>query len=293
MPIAPHAMATALDRPSTSFGLSVPAPSLGQPQPSFNQPAPNFGQPSVLNRSGSGNLAQAPGLGAAFNQPMRDLPFGIVQGGFPATGIITSGPPQPPVSGFPQPNNPFGKISAPPAPANPFGQQPSFGNPPSTQGVFGPTTKQTPNPFGQLNTVKPSPFDLPARDQHPAASRQAVGPMVSSGQASTSASPQPVTQGSSVPVEAKRDSQGKLIAWNGKPVQLMDNEYCYKGNDGSWIKIWFPDGPPIFTKAMELPDEVYDEKTRESYRYLREHGTFKDGLMPELPPRREWCNWNF
>ena len=58
-------------------------------------------------------------------------------------------------------------------------------------------------------------------------------------------------------------------------------------------KIWFPDGPPVFTKAVELPDDAYDEMTKENYRYLKDHGAFKDGLMPELPPRREWCSWNF
>jgi hypothetical protein len=24
---------------------------------------------------------------------------------------------------------------------------------------------------------------------------------------------------------------------------------------------------------------------------VRESGTFKDGLVPEVPPKREWVNW--
>lgn len=38
---------------------------------------------------------------------------------------------------------------------------------------------------------------------------------------------------------------------------------------------------------------MYDEATKENYRYLKERGTFKDGIMPELPPKREWCTWKF
>lgn len=77
------------------------------------------------------------------------------------------------------------------------------------------------------------------------------------------------------------------------PVRYFDDEPCYKGNDGSWQRVWFPDGPPVFAKTVDLPDEAYDEATKANYRHLKEAGTFKDGIMPALPPKREWCSWNF
>ena len=77
------------------------------------------------------------------------------------------------------------------------------------------------------------------------------------------------------------------------PVRYFDDEPCYKGNDGDWRRVWFPDKPPVFTKTVDLPDEVYDEATKADYRYLKQTGTFKDGIMPALPPKREWCSWDF
>jgi len=69
--------------------------------------------------------------------------------------------------------------------------------------------------------------------------------------------------------------------------------FFFKSPEGVWTKIWFPDGPPVFKKSEELPEESYDEGVREKYRFLKEHGVFEGGLIPELPPRREWVGWNF
>lgn len=83
------------------------------------------------------------------------------------------------------------------------------------------------------------------------------------------------------------------MSWKGMPVRYFDDEPCYKGNDGNWQRIWFPDGPPVFTKTVDQPDEAYDEATKVNYKHLKQTGTFKDGIMPTLPPKREWCSWNF
>ena len=91
----------------------------------------------------------------------------------------------------------------------------------------------------------------------------------------------------------QKNSEDKIISWKGMPVEYFEDEPCYKGNDGNWQRIWFPDGPPVFKKTVDLPDEAYDEVTKTNYQHLRENGTFKDGIMPILPPKREWCNWNF
>lgn len=293
-------MGASLGRPSTSFGQpSAPASSFGQPSSlgppklSFGQPASAFGQSAVLGHPGGGSLGQAPNTISNFAQSIKESPFGQVQGGFPLAGATASGTLQTPVSAFTQPTNAFGQNSAPPIPANPFGQQPPFGNPsPNSTAFDKPTLQQPINTFGQPAAPKPNPFALAGSDRHPTAPGQPAGPASSFGPPNSQGNNMG-TKGASIPVDAKHDSQGKLTAWKGKSVRYVENDACYQDNDGSWKKIWFPDGPPVFTKALELPDSAYDEKTKESYRYLKEHGVFKDGLMPELPPRREWCNWNF
>lgn len=112
----------------------------------------------------------------------------------------------------------------------------------------------------------------------------AIGPALGTASAQTSTTQHNTTQ---------RDSQGKLVTWNGKAVSYINDEPCFKGKNNNWEKIWFPDGPPVFNKAVELPDEDYDQATKESYKFLGTQGVFKDGIIPSLPPRREWCSWDF
>ena len=294
---------TSFARPITSFGKpSAPSSSFGQPsslgppKSLFGQQTSAFGQPAVLNQPGGGSLGQAPSSVPAFSQPITQSPFGRVQGGFPVAD--TSAPLQPPVSAFTQQPNPFGQ-AVPPKPSNPFGQPSSIGNASSNPNAFErPTLQQPINTFGQPTNVKPNPFASARSDRDPAASGQFAGAAKIFNQPNPQASQtgtlsRPVAKGSSIPIDAKRDSTGKLTKWKGKPVQYVEDDACYRDNDGTLKKIWFPDGPPVFTKAVELPDDAYDETTKENYKYLKDHGTFKDGLMPELPPRREWCNWNF
>ena len=86
---------------------------------------------------------------------------------------------------------------------------------------------------------------------------------------------------------------GRLTTWKGKPVDYIDDVPCIKSPDGGYEKVLFPNGPPPLTKSAELPDEQYDEGTKESYRFMRTKGVFKDGIMPNLPPKRIWCKWDF
>lgn len=94
-------------------------------------------------------------------------------------------------------------------------------------------------------------------------------------------------------IPATRDGAGKLRTWNGKPVEYVGDTPCFKGNGGILEKVCFPDGPPTLTKAAELPDAMYDEITKESYMFMKTHGSFRDGMMPSLPPKRAWCSWDF
>ena len=76
-------------------------------------------------------------------------------------------------------------------------------------------------------------------------------------------------------------------------MTYVDDEPCFKRNDGALERIWFPDGPQPFSKSPEVPDEAYDEAAKENYIYMKEHGAFKNGIMPLLPPKREWVDWDF
>ena len=93
--------------------------------------------------------------------------------------------------------------------------------------------------------------------------------------------------------QMQQDSSSKLTTWKGQPVTYRGEDPCYKGDDGSWHKIWFGHGPPVFTKNIELPETLYSVSVQDDYRYLKEKGAFKGGVMPEIPPRKEWCTWDF
>jgi nucleoporin NUP42 len=65
--------------------------------------------------------------------------------------------------------------------------------------------------------------------------------------------------------------------------------------DGSLAKVWFPDGPPVYNPDTEARDQSVYEKPEvvDSWRTFMAQGRFADGVMPEVPPRREWCTWDF
>lgn len=67
----------------------------------------------------------------------------------------------------------------------------------------------------------------------------------------------------------------------------------FRGPDGVWERIWFPQGPPVCNKDTAMPDSMYDQTIENAYKHARATGTFEGGKMPLLPPKREWCNWEF
>ena len=300
--------------PTSAFGQpSVPTPAFGKQ---------SFGQPSAPSAFGQKPAATAFGapsaLGSkqqsAFSQPSAPQKS--------AFGQQSSGISQPSAFGKPSsaPTNPFGQPSQTSVPSQPT----AFGNPSSaSSNLFGqPRQPAATSAFGQATPVAANPFSRPSANQStsafgqpstsgnpydhsltqpPKASVQKfTQPTSGFGGPSASSMSTAVSQSANVPaaskrvqVSATRDAQGKLRTWKGNPVTYVDNEPCTKGRDGAWEKICFPDGPPALVKAVELADEAYDESTKENYTFMRTHGVFKDGLMPTLPPKREWCNWDF
>ena len=279
---------------STSTQLSAPTPNFGQSTaPAFGQSS--FGQTSTLGRPStsfgqpSSAVGQSSTSAPTFGQPSGSNPFGGMQqtttaihpasNPFQQTSIAQAGnpfqqpstPAQPSVFGQPSgltQSAPFRQASAT-SNANPFARpSPTRSSSTANQGAIA-----SDNPFA-LSTTK-TQLQPPAAFMTTTSSNM-VGPSVG-GQTSNA--------------QMQKDTQGNLTMWNSKPVSYVDEEPCYRGKDGSWQKIWYPDGAPAFVNSVALPDEVYDDATRESYQHLKERGIFKDGVMPLLPPKKEWCSW--
>jgi nucleoporin NUP42 len=73
-----------------------------------------------------------------------------------------------------------------------------------------------------------------------------------------------------------------------KPVPFMRNF------DGSLVKIWMPGGAPDYTTESEAePAKYEDPRVMQQWNAFVETGRFADGIMPEVPPKREFCTWDF
>ena len=284
---------TSFGQPSSTFGKpSIPAPTFGQPsapgpfEASQQQQTNTFGKPSgpfpLLQPSAAAKNPFAQSLAATnastFGQP--SAPSQASEFGRPSASNPPSTIGQPAPSGA---TSGFAQAST--APLNPFAQ-PSA---PSTTGSVGQPSNAAPSPFNQRRTSTANqpvpafgqPFGLSNTTQPP------TGPAVDRKIVRSTSGQE--TKG----VQIQKDSQDKVTSWKGMPVKYFDDEPCYQGNNGIWQRIWFPDGPPVFVKTTDLPDEAYDEATKENYKHLRQTGSFKDGIMPALPPKKDWCNWNF
>ena len=309
----PQGPTSAFGGPSTSaFGqpstLGQQTSSLGQPASTFGQPS-FFRQPSMLGRP----IGQT---NPTFGQPsnpvsaFRNSPFVTAQGQS-TTGTNQATHPfgQP---SFPAPKNPFSQPIAPATTTN-FGQLPSS----QSSNVFGTLAAPQPqNPFNQPTTAKANPFSQPTITRPTTLFGKTPMPVSSFGQASIAPStvafiqpsiPAPTTAFGQPSISkdapysspgqtaknARRDTSGKLVSWKGKPVSYISDIPCYEKINGIWEKIWFQDGPPAFLKNEILPEADYDEGTKEAYLVLKQTGRFKGGIIPQLPPKREWLTWDF
>ncbi|KAM0281135.1 hypothetical protein ACHAQH_003714 [Verticillium albo-atrum] len=194
-----------------------------------------------------------------------------------------------------QTSSPFGGSAAPNT-SRPFGQSAqtagtsAFGQPSGTS-AFGQTNALAtkPSPFGQAsstasNTPSSNPFG-------------GVNNAVPAARSAVASGGGPYPPGSSkqhpdISSYASKTMNGQLTQWNGKAVTYQDGRPGIRAFNGSWTRIWFPDGAPAYYKDTELPAEAYDEKTKTQWQAFEHTGRFEGGVMPELPPMREACLWN-
>ncbi len=252
-------------------GTTVTSGGFGQPSQPVN--GGGFGQPSQPTASGGFGQPSQP-VGASFGQPSQPAlsnPFSRRQAA-PSIGAFADPPSNQnvPYSGpghSAQPSQPNSLLSAPPQLAQPIADSGS-GSAAISYGTAGANLGSWPKD----STNNPIPFPLQVSNPYDA----------------TSSLAHPDVRTYSI-----RDPKNTLLAWKGRAVSYIDRVPCYKrADDGTWERIWFPDGPPPYNKGTELPVEEYDEATKDAYLYMRDNTVFKDGLMPMLPPRREWSKWD-
>ncbi|KAJ5623198.1 hypothetical protein N7490_011803 [Penicillium lividum] len=294
-PAAPFGGATASASPFAVVGQNTNPSPFGTVSQNAN-PSP----------FGTANQNTNPSPFGAINQNTNPSPFGQAATQQPA----------------PANPSPFGQAATQqPAPANPspFGQvatqQPApspFGQPSSTGGFGQPS--QNPSPFGQPQQAKPTPFGQPtAPAANPFGAPQSATPF---GQpaapqgvpvANTNAGPPafiqindpnelnplPRLQG-----ETRRDpASNKLTAWKGQPVRYVNNHPCYEHpqDPKTLVRINFPDGPPdpATLRDSQGKDEEYTPEVEEMYKFFLANGYFKDGIIPSVPPKREYISFDF
>ena len=304
-------------------------PSMSIPNPS---PLSSFGKPSTLAQAATlgrpttsfGQPASTPGNPAA---PISS-PFGVTQQSQFGQSSGVSSTIQPLLTAT-QPNNPFGQSSgfgqpsslgqsSTPSASNVFGRPAApistnlpnnlntLGPPPrsSSQGIFGQPANGAPTPIGPSSKSQPSfanravptfGFSLESFiSSHGSFDKANIhtdqplnaGPLNDSTVRRTDTSP-------SGGIQAGDNPPGRISNWKGNPVSYIDDEPCFKNQGGAWQRIWFPHGPPVFRKTLGPPEEAYNMPIQEKYMFAKEHGVFKNGMLPEVPPKREWCNWDF
>lgn len=287
-------------QPIQSIGMSgVPAPSpFGGQQPAIN----SFGQP----QQGANTFGQ-PQNQAPFQQPAQPSasPFGQ-----PQTGIFARPQDAQNSQGFTQnlqqqsqqPSQPFGQPQQQiQASTNAFGQQTStaFGAPQQDQ------AQNNFSSFGSQAVSQPPPmstFGAPAPDQgfgQTSASVQQNQQMPATndpGHAVLNNQNQTPANGAmavhpDLTTYSTRDNNGRLTTWKGASVNYMDNVPHYRRPDGTWERIWFPDGAPA-AQGWEMPVQDYPQEMVQAFNFLSQNGGFQGGVMPDMAPRTEWARFD-
>ncbi|KAH9213002.1 hypothetical protein DL95DRAFT_447336 [Leptodontidium sp. 2 PMI_412] len=266
-------------------------------------------------------FAQKPTFGAP-TQTAALSPFGAPSNGFGAPSQTAQPNPFSQSSNSSSNPNPFGGQSN--NQTNPLGQaQPGFGDPSPAKNPFGApsqTSQASQSPFGAPTAPQPNPFAAAAPSaaavnpfgapSNPTQNPNPFGPPPSGPSSSngnpfaSQPQPQPATNGHGPNVQlgaqhpqiasySSKDASGRLFMFKGKRVVYKGNEPGFTGPDGIWETIWFPDGPPTFNKDTQMDDSMYDAKTEAAYLHAKQTGSFENGIMPLLPPKREWCHWDF
>lgn len=306
---------SALGQPS-AFGQSSKlgqGTAFGQPSTLGGGAQPAFGKPA-FGQSGFAQVgANTPAFGqTGFGQPTAAPAPAPAPAPFGAPSAPSLGQPSAPTGGFGQPAAPaFGQPSAPgggfgqPAAPSTIGQPSAltgFGKPsqgPSPFGLVKQPQEAKPSPFGQPSTTTssfpaPPPFGQPAPPQGVPVQAVSAGPRafikIDDPQ---QLNPLPDLQG-----QTMRDpNTKKLTMWKGRPVQYVNDHPCYlhPQDNKTYVRINFPDGPPDDATLRDSQGKAdqYTPEVEEAYKFFLDNGYFKDGVIPSVPPKRDWISFDF
>lgn len=89
----------------------------------------------------------------------------------------------------------------------------------------------------------------------------------------------------------------KLTMWKGRPVNYVNNHPCYlhPQDNKTYVRINFPEGPPddAILRDSQAKAEEYTSEVEEMYKFFLENGYFKDGVIPSVPPKKDWISFDF
>jgi nucleoporin NUP42 len=144
--------------------------------------------------------------------------------------------------------------------------------------------------FGQASasSQRPSPFGTAAASSPfaGATSNTAANPLASQQQPSA---------GSAFGGGAQRSNGQPLTSLKGQRIFYQDSLAFYNNpQTGKMERVWNPEGAPGPNPDVEASPETYEAlgvALQQVYDYVRANGHFKDGIMPEVPPKREWVDW--
>lgn len=294
---------------TVSFGQpsqpSAQGNAFGQPSQLGQKPNP-FGASTATNNASSpfasvgnnnNNASANPFASSSSNQNnAQPSPFGSNN----SQNNQTQGP-------FGQPSqpaaNPFGQPSAP-APSNPFAPTAQAANP-AASNPFATQPNQPNGAVSQIQQPASNAFAQPSQQgpfgQPSATSNQQANPFSSTTQAAAKA----MTFSNPYPPESRethmdmmsysdRGMDGRLTMFKGRTVVYKDGIPGTREYDGNWKRIYFPEGPPPYSKDTELPPDQYDEKSKAQWAAFKKYPRkFEGDIMPALPPPRVCTLWNF
>lgn len=255
-----------------------------------------------LGRGSQGGFAQAQqaplGGAPAFGQPtsIGSSAFGRPsQTGQPAFGQ----PSQPVQSSFGRPSQPaFGQPSQPNQPA--FGQpsqptQPAFGQPSQpTHPAFGQPSQPVRPAFGQPSQPNQSAFGQPSQPPQPAFGQPSNPSKSAFGQPSQPTFGQP-TQTPLNPSPFDRPSQPSKTPFASAPNTTSTPQQPQQNPSTDPSQTQQQSNPSSGDPDAEGPSSAYEgplgQALKEVYQAVYATGRFGDGLVPEVPPKREWVKF--
>jgi nucleoporin NUP42 len=279
-------------QPTSGFGQKSATPSaFGQP----SQPTSTFGQPAQPS-TGIGQPAQP----SAFGKPAEPPSFGQ-----PAQPAGFGQPAQPSAFGQPQ-QQPALAFGQQPQPSAGFGQQPES-QPQASHPPFGSTQSASSTISTSLNTAQPAQqqqnSNLKPGERAPLHYTQTLPNQPPAFQPNGRLQSFRGQRVAYVQPDASGQAESDLptIYQNMADKKVADVPVYLRPSNRQQERIWFPEGDkvPEVVRMLTIRDQYegaegeYTDEVKSRYDFLYKTGSFKDGIVPLVPPVREMVGYDF